>query len=283
LKWFIYRKEKQRDSWGYFWSVEVKPGETTNLEINTRGRTVTGRVEAAPGLDKSMDVTSLSGSLMSELKDRAGSRCSVGFPVAADGSFHADHVEPGNYEIIGDIWREGKRAASLNPIRLHIPDDLSDAADVPFDIGTVTLNAALKPGDMAPDFSSRTLDDKPFKLSDFRGKFVLLDYWATWCEPCVAETPNMKATYDAFGKDERFVMISLSLDPDPAAPRKFARNQGIAWTQGFLGDMAKDKVTRSYGIFGIPAILLIGLDGKVAGINLRGSRIKDSVAAALAH
>ena len=95
LKLFIDRQEKQRAFWGYFWSVEVKPGEITKLEISTRGRTVTGRVERALGLDTSIDLALCSGALMSELKDRAGSRCSVGFPVSADGSFHADHVRAG--------------------------------------------------------------------------------------------------------------------------------------------------------------------------------------------
>jgi peroxiredoxin len=283
LKCYIDRQETQRAYWGYFWSVEAKSGETTKMDINTRGRTVFGRVIAAPGLDSSIDLAACSGSLISDLKERAGSRRSVGFPVSADGSFHADRVEPGNYEITGDIWREHTLVASFDPIRMRVPDDNSDAADVPFDMGTVTLKAALNPGDTAPDFSSRTLDDKPLKLSDFRGKYVLLDFGATWCGPCVAETPNMKTTYDAFGKDERFVMISLSLDPEPAAPRKFARGQGIAWTQDFLGDMSRDGVTRSYGVFSIPAIFLIGPDGKVLAANLRGPKIKEAVAAALAR
>jgi peroxiredoxin len=220
---------------------------------------------------------------LSDRKDWSGSLRSVDFPISADGSFHADRVEPGNYEITGEVWRENTLVAFFDPIRLRVPDDNSDAADVPFDMGTVTLKAALNPGDAAPDFSSRTLDGKPLKLSDFRGKYVLLDFWATWCAPCIAETPNMKTTYEAFGKDKRFVMISLSLDPEPAAPRKFVSSQGIAWTQDFLGDMSKDKVTRSYGVFSIPAIFLIGPDGKVLTANLRGSKIKEAVAAALAR
>jgi thiol-disulfide isomerase/thioredoxin len=281
LKFFIDRQEKQRGAWGYFWSLEVKPGETSWLQIATRGRTVTGRVAAAPDLAKATDLSACSGALMSVLKDRDGSRNSVGFPIAADGSFHADHVEPGDYTISGDIRREDKQAAVLDPISVHVPDDTSEAADVPFNMGTVVLKAAVNfmQGDTAPDFSCTTLDDQPLKLSHFRGKFLLLDFWATWCGPCVAETPNLKATYDAYGKDDRFVMISLSLDSERAAPKKFARNQGIAWTQGFLGD--SDKATKTYGVYGIPAIFLISPDGKVLATGLRGAKIKEAVAAAL--
>jgi len=120
--------------------------------------------------------------------------------------------------------------------------------DAPFDVDTLTVvaSANLQAGDAAPEFSVKLLDDKPLNLSDYRGKFALLDYWPTWCGPCRAEMPNIKSTWDAFGKDKRFAMVSLSLDSEPAAPGKYARDEGIAWTQGFLGDGSKDKVTVSY-------------------------------------
>ncbi len=285
LKMFLDRQEKQRAYWGYFWSVELKPGETRKFEINTRGRTVLGRVETAPGLDSNIDLASCSGALMSTLKDREGSRCSVGFPISSNGTFRADHVEPGDYKITGDIWRDGKRIGLLDPILVHVPDDTSDAEDVPYNMGTVVLKPAVNfmQGDTAPDFSCETLEGKPLKLSSFRGKYVLLDFWATWCKPCVAEMPHLKAAYDAFGKDERLAMISLSLDSEPAAPRKFVRSHEIAWTQGFLGESSKDKVTQLYGAYGIPAIYLIGPDGKVLATDLRGVKIKEAVANAVAH
>ena len=141
----------------------------------------------------------------------------------------------------------------------------------------------LKAGDVAPDFSVKTLDGRPLKLSDFRGKYVLLDFWATWCGPCVGEMPNLKATYDTFGKDARLVMISLSLDPDRASPEKFVKDNGIGWTQVFLGEWSKDLITLSYGVFAIPKIFLIGPDGKVLAADLRGPKIKEAVAASLAH
>jgi hypothetical protein len=76
-------------------------------------------------------------------------------------------------------------------------------------------------------------------------------------------------------------MISLSLDPDASAPKKFAQDKGTAWLQGFLGDWSKDNVTKDYGVYAIPSILLIGPDGKVIAQGLRDARIKEVVGSAL--
>lgn len=139
----------------------------------------------------------------------------------------------------------------------------------------------LTPGDTAPDFEVKTVDGQPLKLADFRGKFVLLDFWATWCGPCVGETPFLKATYEAYGHDDRFVMISLSLDDDPSLPKNFARRNEIHWIQGFAGPGWDSPVIKLYGVGGIPLIMLIGPDGKILEMDLRGDDIKAAVGRAL--
>lgn len=139
----------------------------------------------------------------------------------------------------------------------------------------------VKVGQEAPLFEVKTVDGKEVKLADFKGKYVLLDFWATWCGPCVGETPNLKAVFEKYGKREDFAMIGLSLDKEAEKPKAYAKQNGCEWVDGFLGDWGKDEVTKKYGVSGIPSIWLIGPDGKVVASRLRGNGIMEAVGSAL--
>ena len=128
--------------------------------------------------------------------------------------------------------------------------------------------SGLKAGQPAPPFSIKTLDGKPLRLADFRGKYVLLDFWATWCGPCVRQTPALKRLFDRFGGDDGFVIIGLSLDKNVEEPRKYVDKNRLGWVHGFLGDWAKTDIPTRYGVSGIPALILIGPDGKIIGSHL---------------
>ena len=139
----------------------------------------------------------------------------------------------------------------------------------------------VKVGQEAPLFEVKTVDGKEIKLAEFKGKYVLLDFWATWCGPCLGETPNLKAVFEKYGKREDFAMIGLSLDKEVEKPMTYAKQNGCEWVDGFLGDWGKDEVTKKYGVSGIPSIWLIGPDGKVVASRLRGDGIRQAVSSAL--
>lgn len=209
--------------------------------------------------------------------------------VRPDGTFRVDDVVAGQYilyiepymppGINGRVITHGIASASLE---FTVPKMSTGRSDEPLDIGAVLLKPKKGlPASQAPALSAKTVDGKPLSLAQFKGKYVLVDFWATWCTPCVAEMPYLKATYDAFSSDPRFAMISLSVDEKPEAPAQFAANQGLKWTQGFLGDWSSNDVAAQWDVHAIPSVFLISPDGKIIDRDLRGDAIKRRVAEAL--
>ena len=199
-----------------------------------------------------------------------------------DGTIRVDDVPPGSYRLNLTYSADPVRGLGVSPDRIAhftkqftIPEIPGGRDDQPFDLGVLRpgLKRTLRVGQPAPAFEVETLDGRRVKLADFRGKYLLLDFWATWCGPCVAEIPELKAVHDRFGKDPRFAMISLSVDAEKEAPRKFVKEKGIAWTQGFVGEWAEGGVSDAYHAETIPAMFLIGPDGTLKSVGLRGEAV----------
>jgi beta-lactamase regulating signal transducer with metallopeptidase domain/peroxiredoxin/protocatechuate 3,4-dioxygenase beta subunit len=206
--------------------------------------------------------------------------------LQSDGTIRVDDVPPGSYRLQLTYSADPIYGMGTAPNRIAhatkqftIPEIPAGRSDEPFDLGVLRpgLKQTLRVGQPAPAFEVETLDGRRVKLADFRGKYLLLDFWATWCGPCVAEIPELKALHDRFGKDPRFAMLSLSLDAEKDAPRKFVAEKGLTWTQGFLGEWAAGGVTDAYHVEAIPATFLIGPDGTIKSIGLRGGTIAGTV------
>lgn len=145
------------------------------------------------------------------------------------------------------------------------------------------IQAALKPGATFPDFNVKSLDGKPLSVASRKGKFVLVDFWATWCPPCRAELPNVIATYKKY-HDQGFDIIGVSLDSNRAKLESFLKNHdGMTWPQYFDGEGWKNKLAEKYGVQAIPFTILIGPDGKIIGTDLRGEKLTETVAKAVAR
>lgn len=122
------------------------------------------------------------------------------------------------------------------------------------------------PGTMFTDLSLNDTQGKPRKLSEFvgKGKYVLIDFWASWCGPCRREMPNVKALYEKY-KNKGFDIVGLSLDNDEKAWKTAIEKMGITWNH--LSDLKgwQSKAASTYGVNSIPAMLLVGPDGKIVG------------------
>ena len=144
------------------------------------------------------------------------------------------------------------------------------------------LQAALAPGLPFPDFNETDLAGKPLSIGALKGKVVLVDFWATWCGPCVNELPNVLAAYQKYHGDG-FEIVGVSLDSDRAKLDAFLKSHdGMTWAQYFDGQGWKNKIAAKFGIQSIPFTVLVGRDGKIIGTGLRGERLGPAVAEALA-
>jgi len=122
------------------------------------------------------------------------------------------------------------------------------------------MNSGPKIGTMAPDFSAQDRQAKATSLASFRGKAVLLNFWATWCAPCQHEMPSLEALYQRY-RDKGFVVLGLSLDEEGwGAIDGFLRQVPVQFP--ILLDQAQ-KVSEAYQVYRIPETYLIDADGKI--------------------
>jgi thiol-disulfide isomerase/thioredoxin len=143
------------------------------------------------------------------------------------------------------------------------------------------IQRTLVEGAKFPDFEEKDLEDKPLSIANYKGKVVLIDFWATWCGPCVGELPNVIKAYEKH-HDQGFEIIGVNLDQDAKKLKAYTKEKNMPWQQFCDGKRWESKLAQRYGIQSIPATFLLDGEGKIIARDLRGDDMEQALTKALA-
>lgn len=130
-----------------------------------------------------------------------------------------------------------------------------------------------------PTFKSNKLDGAPFKLDNYKGNYVLIDFWGTWCAPCIKAIPELKETNNLLAKNKNFKLISVAFDSDSENVRKYTENKEMNWEHVFVNNTKQNKnsIVAKFKISSFPSTILIHPNGKIIARNKTFDEIRNIV------
>ena len=143
-------------------------------------------------------------------------------------------------------------------------------------VSVSALSAQIKKGKLAPEIKLKDTNGEFISLSSYKGKVVLLDFWASWCMPCRKNNPSLVALYEKF-KGDGFEILGVSIDENNDAWKKAIEKDGLTWKQVVDNKGWNAKSTDDYIIDAIPASFLIDQDGVIKGVNLEGRELEGTI------
>jgi peroxiredoxin len=237
-------------------NVRLKPAATLRGVVKTEAGDPASGVELVAGLWRGYETLGLRA--MTDEK----------------GEFVLDNAPHDEFELSAWLGRREPvtltvKAGDARPVEFVLPTTSA--------LVTVPPLTSLKVGEPAPDVSITSLTGKTIKLADLKGKVVLLDFWATWCAPCLADIPRLVDLHGKYAARQDFVLLSLSLDFDEKALRAFIEKHKMVWDHVYGDAGGAQKAADAFGVRAIPASFVIGPDGKMLALDLSGSRITEEV------
>lgn len=170
------------------------------------------------------------------------------------------------YALNTDLAKEDMDVKLVEESYQKLSDDLKkDALSIAIS-SKLELAKRTAIGVFATDFEEKTAEQIAIKLSSFKGQYVLIDFWASWCGPCRQENPNVVQAYETF-KDKNFTILGISIDEREDLWVKAVKSDGLMWTQVLDRN---SKIARIYGVNSIPKNFLVDPEGKIIAKNLRG-------------
>jgi thiol-disulfide isomerase/thioredoxin len=197
-----------------------------------------------------------------ELMNGLGKSDQEDFATSFSETFATSAVAAGEFAIARQVYQA---------LQEQFPDSPSLRDKVARELGR--LDRVGKP---APGFEAQDLSGKAVRLESFKGKYVMVDFWATWCAPCIGELPRLQAAYRKY-HGAGFEILSISLDETRTAVTDFVKVRKLPWPQLHNGTAGADLVD-AFGVSSIPAAYLIDPDGKIIRLDLRGTALETTLA-----
>jgi len=158
--------------------------------------------------------------------------------------------------------------------KLKEKQQFADNPGVQAFIGRMMLAKKVSVGQKAPDFVINGFDNKPVKLADYKGKYLMIDFWASWCGPCRQENPNVVKQY-ALYKDKGFNILGISLDEDRISWEKAIKADNLTWKHASELKRFEGSTPTTYRVYAIPSNFIIDPQGVIIAKNISGRNLED--------
>ena len=259
-------------------TVTTAPGETTIVNVALgAGRTITGVVrdsEAGP------DARPVAGAEVEAMKWRNYRTLRASAATDEQGRFTIFDAPKDEFKV--SIYARDRSALIDQLISAERNDyEFTLEARSPGDASGSGALCSAKVGDPCPPLELKTLAGIQIGPETIKNKIVLLDFWATWCGPCMAELPTLKRIRDDFGKRDDFLLVSLSSDFDKAALERTIKDNQLEWHHVYGPDSGGDELSTAFGVRAIPCTILLGKDGKIIAVGLIGEPLRQKLDALL--
>ena len=250
--------------------VEFKPGETTRVTIGGKGREVLGQIVMPPDppVPHSWKLNEFGRFSTVESDDDSPEHRSYSFTFNSDGTFRVPDVKPGKYRLsvrLTGLPNPGQCGSGPFLGMIQLPFEVTDQPGS-LDLGKINgeWERRLRVGDPSPDFVGFNADRKVVRAADYNGKWLVLDFWAMWCGPCLTEMPLMQEFADRFEKssDGKVNPLAVSLDQDFSAAVKLAQDRRCRWPQ-LRGESQQSAIAKAFNVEEIPVKFLIDPNGIV--------------------